>query len=491
MLTINSYKETYYGSLAAVPWTASYTYDESGSSGTTVYESTSPAVSTFTAGSNGSVTGESVNFTVTAGGQPVYKSSSDKNAHTKTLREAADGSCDLADGKQTANCYVIHAPGHYSFPLVYGNALNGNKSPNTDSYGTISFVDHQGIQITSPYIYETNGGANVPNDACIVWQDAPHLVTPSSVKLSNDNHSIEFDVERDNICQGNCLIAVRDKNYNIMWSWHIWVTDYALTKTYEVHNDPDVGGTVISKFMEVSLGYCDTDVRIGGELRNFHLTVQQTEEGSEKGSISILQSSGGTYTYGVNAPFYQWGRKDPMLPGTGLNGLEKPYYDNNYTLLQSMSTNNLKDLTLYPYKGNGSNGYGNGSLELWNKGNTATSLNNNTVCKTIYDPSPSGFVLPKPAAFTGFSGSNVSGWSAGWNFYCQLNKTGGTIFFPAFGYRVSGGGAIHLGESGGYWSAGASTSSAYARIFYFYYGDIQLQRELDRFGEFMVRPVLE
>lgn len=493
VLTINSYKETYYGSLAPVPWTASYTYDESGSAGTTVYESTSPAVSAFTASSKGSVTGENVNFTVTAGGQVIYKSSSEKNAHTKALREATDGSCNLAEGKQTANCYVIHAPGHYSFPLVYGNALNANNSPNTNSYGTTSFVDHQGVQITSPYIYKTNGGANVPYDACIVWQDAPHLVTPSSVKLSSDNQSIEFDVERDNICQGNCVIAVRDKNYNIMWSWHIWVTDYALTKTYEVHNNPDaVGGAVISKFMEVPLGYCDADVRVGDELRKFHLTVKQTEEGSETGSVSILQSSGGTYTYGINAPFYQWGRKDPMLPGNGPSA-NKPYYDNNYTPLQGMSTNDLKDLTLYPYKGNSSNAYGNYSLELWNKDNTLKTVNNNAVHKTIYDPSPAGYVLPKSAAFTGFSTSNVSGgWSNGWNFYCQLNKTGGTIFFPAFGYRDGGYSAVvNVSGYGFFWSAGPSSTSSYARNWYFNSGDVNPQYEIDRAYGFSVRSASE
>ena len=494
VITIKSYKQTYYGSQVAMPWTASYTYDEAGTTGTTVYNSTNSVVTGFTASSNGSITGENVNFTVASGGTAtaVLRSSSETNSHTKTLREATDGSCDLADGKQTANCYVIHAPGHYSFPLVYGNALNADETPNTDSYGTTSFVDHQGVQITSPYIYKTNSGANVPYDACIVWQDAPHLVTPSSVKLSSDNHSIEFDVERDNICQGNSVIAVRDKDKNIMWSWHIWVTDYALTKTYEVHNNPNAGGAVISNFMEVPLGYCDAEVRSGDELRKFHLTVKQTDTAGETGNVSISQTSSGDYTYGVNAPFYQWGRKDPMLPSNGMGGTNKPYYDNNYTPLQGMSTNDLKDLTLYPYKGNSSDAYGNYSLELWNKDNKLMTVNNNTVHKTIYDPSPTGYVLPRSAAFTGFSTSNASGWSNGWNFYCQLNKTGGTIFFPALGYRGSGYGAVAgVSSDGHYWSAGPSSTSAYARDLGFTSGSVLPQLEFNRAYGFSVYPVLE
>ena len=496
VLTINSYKQTYYGSQFAVPWTATYTYDEGGNAGITVYNSTSSAVTGFTASSNGSISGENVNFTVvsapTPQTTPAYRSVVENSVHTKALREAADGSCNLADGKQTANCYVIHAPGHYSFPLVYGNALNGDGTKNEDSYGTSSFVDHKGVKITSPYIYETNGGANIPYDACIVWQDAPHLITPSSLKLSSDGHSIEFDVERNNICQGNSVIAVRDKDKNILWSWQIWVTDYALTNTYEVHNDPSQGGEVISKFMEVPLGYCDAEVRVGDNFRNFHITFKQTDTEGETGIVSIQQYVA-EYTYGINAPFYQWGRKDPMLPSNGIDNTNKPYYDNSYTPLQTMSTNDLKDLALYPYKFVISDSYGNCSLELWNRGNTLTTNNNNTVHKTIYDPAPTGYVEPKPAAFTGFTGTNVSGgWSNGWNFYCQINKTGGTIFFPAFGYRLPNNGVIDVVNIHGYCqSAGPSNLDVYSRSLFFLSDRFRPQYEYDRaFGK-MSRPVLE
>ena len=70
------------------------------------------------------------------------------------------------------------------------------------------------ITTSGPYIYDSY----TPYDAVIVWQDAPNLVTPSSVKLSDDNKNIEFEVNKDNICQGNCLLAVRDSYLNIMWS---------------------------------------------------------------------------------------------------------------------------------------------------------------------------------------------------------------------------------------------------------------------------------
>ena len=457
-MTINSYKQTYYGSQVAVPWTATYTYDESGITGTTIYNSTTPAVTSFTATSNGSITGQNVNFSLGAGSvsSVLYRSSSQRNSHTKTLREAVDGSCDLSNGKQTANCYVVSAPGHYSFPLVYGNALNADKTANTNSYGTTTFVDHQGAMITSPYIYLTNGGVNIPYDACIVWQDAPQLVTPSSVKLSSDMHGIEFDVDRNNICQGNCLIAVRDKDQNIMWSWHIWVTDHDMAHTYEVHNNSNVGGAVTSKFMEVPLGWCDSDVRIADPFRIFHLTIKQSDELGQSAAQTISQVAG-DYTYGANAPFYQWGRKDPLLPSDGTTNTDKPYYDTQYNPRGSVNSTAIKDVILYPYKFNTSTG--NGSLELWNKGNTIGTVNNNTIYKTIYSPSPANYVEPKSAAYTGFSQSNsTGGFNKGLNFYSYPNSTGPTIFFPALGYYNNS--LAYVNTMATYWAGPASATSA-------------------------------
>ena len=472
-MTINSYKQTYYGSQVAVPWTASYTYDEAGVTGTTVYNYTSPAVTAFTASSGGSISGQSVAFSVSGASvsNVVYRSTSQNSPHTKTLREAADGSCDLSAGKETANCYVVNAPGHYSFPLVYGNALNADKTINTNSYGTATFVDHQGIMIDNPYIYQTNGGANVPYDACIVWQDAPQLVTSSSVKLSSDMHSIEFDVDRNNICQGNCLIAVRDKNQNIMWSWHIWVTDHDIFHTHEVHNNPSSGGQLVSNFMEVPLGWCDPDVRVGDSYRNFHLTINQTEIGGQTAKVSISQL-GGNYTYGINATYYQWGRKDPFLPGNGMGNTDKPYYNNQYPAFARQKGLVATNVTIANpnvfYFILDNSWSTNNSLEFWNKGNTSTVANNSNINKTIYDPSPSGFRLPQVAAYSGFPNNGSSGFNGGWNFFTYPNGTGPTIFFAALGSRDSYSGRVGdsnagsvglYGSEANYWSATPAPTS--------------------------------
>ena len=133
-----------------------------------------------------------------------------------------------------------------------------------------------------------------------------------------------------------------------------------------------------------------------------------------------------------------------------------------------MSSNNFRDVVLYPNKINASNW--NTSLELWNKGNNVTTVNNNTVYKTIYSPSPTGFVEPKTAAYTGFTTTgawtnnralfNVSGtFVKGWNFFCLPNLSGSTIFFPALGCFSSNNSLLDkFSTLGFYWTAGRTTT---------------------------------
>ena len=91
------------------------------------------------------------------------------------------------------------------------------------------------------------------------------------------------------------------------------------------------------------------------------------------------------------------------------------------------------------------------NTELWNKGNTLYTMNNNTVYKTIYDPLPFNYKLPRPAAFSGFS--NRSSYNNGNYFYTGIG--GNTIFFPSIGDRTWRSGDIQeYNEVGDYPTAG-------------------------------------
>ena len=146
------------------------------------------------------------------------------------------------------------------------------------------------------------------------------------------------------------------------------------------------------------------------------------------------------------------------------------------------------------------------NYDYWNKNfTTAVDANNYTTLKTIYSPSPSGYVEPKTAAFTGFTSTggnstnssqfNVSGiWNRGWNFYTNGWKTGNTIFFDGLGYRDTYNGAtgavVSVGGGGVFWASGASSAS-HGRFLIFNSGGVYPQRTDFRSFGFSVRSVKE
>lgn len=147
-----------------------------------------------------------------------------------------------AQVQNTANCYVISAPGYYMIPLVYGNAIKNNNE-NYVAYqfsGSASLinvngekkvnilpklVDHNGKEINNPWIEKTNGKANNGiNGAQFVWADEANLVNLASNPIyrdSNGNAFVTFEVTKANIKSGNAVIAVKKGN-TIVWSWHLW-----------------------------------------------------------------------------------------------------------------------------------------------------------------------------------------------------------------------------------------------------------------------------
>ena len=114
---------------------------------------------------------------------------------------------------------------------------------------------------------------------------------------------------------------------------------------------------------------------------------------------------------------------------------------------------------------------------LWSTDNERTDANDDKVIKSVYDPSPVGYSLPASNAFTGFTttGQTVGDGSylvtseqvnailpfdKGLYFYRKIGKKGGTIFFPASGFRYCYNAFVeYMTTDGLYWSA--NTSYAY------------------------------
>ena len=477
--TVESYFATAYGTKSPRAWTAYYTLDDD----TTKYYSLDPdALSQFTF-SGGSAASETNNITANS---QIPRSVS---LNTYKLKHAAPQNKDLAIGNGgSANCYVVNAAGTYTFPCVYGNGLTsaGTARPASD-YLADNFVNHAGTQINTlsdlPKIPESE-----VDNACIVWQDAKYLINPTSLQIVNRNgfKCVQFTIDTLNICQGNSIIAVRNSNYEILWSWHIWVTNQNINNTIRMENN-NTGdyGTVVSNLASCPLGFCERDT-FWYASRMVHLVIVQPST-NDTARVSLRQSSGNAYTNGVNATLYQWGRKDAQLPGNGNGNYDKKYYDNKYTYLtmQGSFFTTIANSITHPYQFfavTGNDWCEQHYYNLWNLNfdkDTPVTINTTPVQKTVYDPCPAGFTLPRTAAFTGFNDTgndqNISNpyymthpqYGVGSNF---RTFSGGfpagnpsNLFFPAMGWRDTAsnrgsGTMVLVNQEGFYQTCGASSA---------------------------------
>ena len=174
-----------------------------------------------------------------------------------------------------------------------------------------------------------------------------------------------------------------------------------------------------------------------------------------------------------NNPYYQWGRKDPMLPGNGLGDADKTCFTNEdqYRFAykdhgEPLNTSEIKEYIRNPHKFNIKWEMDGRYYNLWSTDNDKTDANDEVVIKSVYDPSPVGYSLPASNAFTGFTTTgghtnnpaeyNVNGgFDNGWYFYTKPNKQGNIFWFPSCGYRYCGAGSLgHVTINSWYWVSG-------------------------------------
>ena len=140
----------------------------------------------------------------------------------------------------TANCYIVSAPGSYMFTPTKGNS-----------------TEQVGLIVSADVLWESFGTDVAPSVGDLV------------AEVKYEGEVISFSVPKD-FKEGNAVIAAYDDSGNILWSWHVWLTDQPQGQVY--YND---AGTM----MDRNLGATSATP---GEL----------------GTLGLL---------------YQWGRKDPFL----------------------------------------------------------------------------------------------------------------------------------------------------------------------------------
>ena len=138
-------------------------------------------------------------------------------------------------------------------------------------------------------------------------------------------------------------------------------------------------------------------------------------------------------------------------------------------------------LGYYPFTNDG----GMTGFFWWSASATATGQDLATV-KTVYDPCPAGYTVPRHNAFNGFS-ATASTWDAankGYTFNTgYLTAGSGTVYFPAGGRRAGtpSNATLVSPSVGQYWTAVTQGGNT-ARRFSFENGAVYLPRTNDSLG---------
>lgn len=355
--------------------------------------------------------------------------------------------------ENTANCYMVGAPGWYCFPLAYGNAITDGGT-NADAYSSTHIVNHLNEPITAPYIKD-NTRKDHPDKKIdlsnvsvkLIWQDAKqdgqYLITPSTISydpsLFDGKGGIKFQIGK--IQEGNAVIALIDNNAGedesvylnrgdvygtggstkAIWSWHIWATRFGFgdfEKNIRITNHNEK----VFDVMPVNLGWCSGGKEIKYyERRKCKITFKV---GDKEIIREIVQYPHFLLPRGDH-PYYQWGRKDPFV---GSNGLwqNKQRWDHNGTLYDVWWQYNPPRLYQEPSKFSNNEGRKHTkdcidvlikNPDKWHNAprwpdteNPYKSINespsdlwSNNGKKTVYDPCPSGYQVGDNTVFTGFT----------------------------------------------------------------------------------------
>lgn len=309
----------------------------------------------------------------------------------------------------TANCYVVNAAGTYKLPLVYGNAIvNGQQNSGAYDKDT-KFVDYNGNRITSPYI----SSSGTPDNATLVWSDGFYMF--KDVKLSDDKQYLIFTIDPDYIQQANAVVAVRDAQDNIMWSWHIWVTEHpVLTETAEISEWQNISNKF--NLMKWNLGWVDGKM-VFYNPRKLEFKFTQDKTGDVK-TMTLTQAGAKLDYKDIGSTYYQWGRKDPIVALKNRNQLgvgdyrpmETPTEDYQYKVKKGLTymKDAIRNPNIYYVEQDNDNEHKwlystSFTYRLWDgNSNNYAEIDERSSIKTVYDPSPRGFKVPFPKVFAGF-----------------------------------------------------------------------------------------
>ena len=436
--------------------------------------------------------------------------------------------------RTTANCYLVHAPGTYKLPLVYGNAIKDGDESSTSSFYTTQtsntlqrLLNHANQGITSPWIKDntTDGTTKISiGGGKLIWEDVEGLIKQSSIGVSGD--FLTFEVDADNIAEGNAVIAATTGaggTGDVVWSWHIWVTSETLSDGRLTSIDTGghtnlSGASAPYRVAPVNIGQVNGTITSGATIYAGDLCQVRATGNGVTLEFQVTAKdyiSGGTTRY-YPSPYFQWGRKDAMYPSTGgynASGTLVNSYTSGTTLITATTTTpgtTIQHPDIWYYNSSNYSPYGtsySGKRNFWDMNQIYADNISTATIKTVYDPCPPGFCVPTGNLFcfmgnmlsnpTSSGNRSDSNWTSNqgktWSASTYSSSTTGPdLFFPASGCRNSSGGSLSgVGSYGYYWSASAYGSNTNtARNLTFKSGDWDWGNSPRSYG-FPVRAVAE
>lgn len=310
-------------------------------------------------------------------------------------------------GNGTANSYIVSSAGSYKFSAVKGNS--------SESVGAVASAE-------------------------VLWESFGTDVNPNVGDLvKNAGYSdgyIAFQTA-ETFKEGNAVIAAKDASGNILWSWHIWLTDEPQGQEY--YNN-------------------------AGTMMDRNLGATSATPG-DVGALGLL---------------YQWGRKDPFLGSSSIHfdtmaeaksTIIWPSAVNSDSSNGTVEYATAHPTTFITYNSSNNDWYYTGDYSTDNTRWTPSSSS-----KSIYDPCPFGWRVPdggdegvwskalgSSSYFNDASLYDVT--NEGMNFAGKFGSSS-TIWYPASGYRPNDDGILdNVGNDGECWSASPRTGKRHGAYY--------------------------
>ncbi len=242
-----------------------------------------------------------------------------------------------------------------------------------------------------------------PATAHLLWESSLGLISDIELKYGY----VRFKLP-DSSARGNAVIAVYDNEGEVLWSWHIWITDRPAEQSFSIGEHEIV---ILDRNLGATAATCS-------------------------GANDALA------TYGL---YYQWGRKDPSMGPPSynyspINLNTAPYYDFSSDEKTAAEVTQFAEPTLR-------DGVENPMYLILPTGQPLSYIFNWThqrydflwgydistgmTTKTIYDPCPYGYRVPSSELSALFSmGSGTAG-----TYGYTRTINGQQFFFPYAGFK--------------------------------------------------------